>query len=423
MFRRAHRVSPAFAGAALFVLLGASLAFAFVSHKGIPGRDYTTVTVAFDDLSAGMRPGSDVRVQGVRVGQVHKTFYEDGEARAELQLPGGMEVYQDASARVRSRSALGQRYIDIDPGTRKAGALGAAVIPKDRTTSLVELDDVLNALGPTARDGLTTGLRELGAGVGGRGGDLNDLVRLAPDLLGDLGTVTSALGTEEADLAGLLVAANRLAGRFEGREQEIASVLARSAEVMDAFNTGAGESLRRTLAAAPTALDELSGGLKSLIPVAADTRSALRAITPAAEALGSAAAPLRKALAGGVAPLGQVPGVAGLAVPAFEGLTDVALDARPLVPELAEALRLARGPLELLVPYAPELDALFNNLRDSFAGGDKAGKWLRSITIVIGADNTGGNTSAGNPFVNRNPYPAPGEAGTDHERFQPGGNR
>src|SRR5689334_20870518 len=103
MFRRPHRVNPAIFGVATFALLAASLAFAFVSHKGIPGRSYTYATVAFDDVSAGMRDGSDVRVAGVRVGQVHRTVYRDGQAQLTLQLPGGFHVYKDATAAVRSR--------------------------------------------------------------------------------------------------------------------------------------------------------------------------------------------------------------------------------------------------------------------------------------------------------------------------------
>lgn len=423
MFRRAHRVHPAFAGTILVGLLAASLVFAFVSHKGIPGRDYNYVDVAFEDLSAGLRPGSDVRVRGVRVGQVHETTYDDGAAHAELQLPGGMDVYQDATARIRSRSALGQKYVDIDPGTAAAGPLGSATIPKDHTTSLVELDQVLDALDPAARDGLTTALRELGAGVGGRAADLNELIGLAPDLLADLGTATAALGSDEADLAGLLVAADRLAGRFAGRERDIASVLRDSAEVLDAFNTKAGDPLRRTLAAAPAGLDQLRSGLAALTPAAADLRSAVKALQPAAAALGQATPPLRTALTGAVGPLREVPGVAGLAVPAFEGLTAVARDARPLVPELAEALRLARGPLELLVPYGPELARLFENLRDAHASGDVAGNWLRTISIVVGADNVGGQSGSANPAVNRNPYPAPGQAAKDGMTFEAGGSR
>ncbi|MGH8998460.1 MAG: MlaD family protein, partial [Acidimicrobiia bacterium] len=147
------------------------------------------------------------------------------------------------------------------------------------------------------------------------------------------------------------------------------------------------------------------------------------ALTPAAAALGQASPALRSALREGVSPLLKVPGVSGLAVPAVEGLTGVARDARPLIPELGEALQLLRGPLELLVPYGPETNLLFDNLRDAFAGGDAQGNWLRTISIVVGADNFSGGSGMANPAVNRNPYPAPGQAATDKDRFQPGGNR
>jgi phospholipid/cholesterol/gamma-HCH transport system substrate-binding protein len=414
-------VNPAFAGATLFILLGVSIAFAFVSHKGIPGRDYTYATAAFDDVSAGLREGSDVRVQGVRVGQVSEAFYEDGEARAELQLPGGFKIYKDATARIRSRSALGQKYVDIDPGTTAAGVLGDSVIPRSQTASLVELDQVLDALDPDARKGLATGLRELGAGFGGRAADLNQLIELAPELLEDLGTTTAALGSEDADLAGFLVAAERLASRFSGREDEIASLLARSAEVMAAFDADGGKPLEQTLKGAPGALDELSSGLDTLKPAASDLRATLEALAPAARALGQATPGLRGALQEGRAPMAKLPGVSAGAVPAFEGLTALARDARPLVPEFGEALKLLRGPLEILVPYGPEIDLLFDNLRDSHAGRDSKGNWLRSITIFVAADSIHGNTGP-NPLLNRNPYPAPGEAATDEERFQPEGS-
>lgn len=421
MFRRAHRVSPAFAGAILFVLLGVSIAFAFISHKGIPGRDYTYATAAFDDVSAGLREGSDVRVQGVRVGQVSEAFYENGEARAELQLPGGFEIYRDATARIRSRSALGQKYVDVDPGTKATGVLGDEVIPRSRTASLVELDQVLDSLNPDARAGLATGLRELGAGFGGRAADLNELIELAPELLEDLGTTTAALGSEDADLAGFLVAAERLASRFVGREDEIASLLARSAEVMAAFDADGGRPLDQTLKSAPGALDQLRSGLEALKPAASDLSTTLEALAPAAKALGKATPDLRGALQEGRAPLSALPGVSGRAVPAFEGLTALARDARPLVPEFAEALKLLRGPLELLVPYGPEIDLLFDNLRDTHADGDRHGNWLRAITMMVAADSIHG-IPAPNPLLNRNAYPAPGEAGKDKERFDPDGS-
>ena len=49
---------------------------------------------------------------------------------------------------------------------------------------------------------------------------------------GDLGTTTKALSGDDANLVGLLTAAERLAGRFSGREGEITSLLAQSARTM-----------------------------------------------------------------------------------------------------------------------------------------------------------------------------------------------
>ncbi|HET9769306.1 MAG TPA: MlaD family protein, partial [Acidimicrobiia bacterium] len=220
MFRRGLPVNPRLIGLVVIAASVASLAFAFVSHKGLPGRSYTYATLAFDHVPPGLRPGSDVRVRGQRIGQVHGVSFDNG-PRVRIQVPGGFDLYRDATARVRSRSLLGQKYVQIEPGTPAAGELGDAVLTPDRTTTVVDIVDLVDTFDEPTRRALHTALLETGTGAAGRGPDLNDLIAASPDLLADLNLTGRTLTAEETRLVAFLATAERLSGRFTGREQEL----------------------------------------------------------------------------------------------------------------------------------------------------------------------------------------------------------
>jgi phospholipid/cholesterol/gamma-HCH transport system substrate-binding protein len=417
MFRRRLPVSPTLIGAVVFAVLSGALAFAFVSHNGIPGRHYTYATAAFEELPASLRQGNDVRVSGVRVGQVDGVDYEGGEARVRMQLPGGFAVHRDATARVRSRSSLGQKFVEIDPGTPASGPLGASVISRDRTQSLVELDRVLDALDPATRAALASTVQVLGAGVGGRAQDLNDLLAAAPGLLADLGVTTGTLSEEQTRLVAFLAASERLAGRFAGREGELVALTDQLGRTLAALATDGGRPLRESLDRLPPTLDAVQPALDDLAAAASALRAGIHDLAPAAEALGTATPDLRAALRESSPVLGRTVPVDDLAAPALAALAGTLTDARPLAPALRRTAGAAAPLLDVLAPYAAELNLVFAHARDALSEGDANGNYLRIMAILAGAEGYTGTVPADNPAVRRNPYPAPGQAG--HDGVQP----
>ncbi len=417
MFRRQMPVNPKLVGALLTGLLFASLVFAFVSHKGLPGRHYDYATAAFEFVPPSLRPGMDVRVKGVRVGQVHDISYDADEARVKMQYRG-VDVRRDATVRLRSRSSLGgQKFVEIDPGTKAAGPLGGGVIGKGRTESLIGLDESVEFLDEDARSALAAAVRELGAGAGGHGEDLNDLLAAAPDLLADLNTTGTALTADEARLAVFLAASERLAGRFSGREAQLEALIGQLGRTLAAVGVDEGGPLRETVKRLPGTLAEATPTLTDLQATAAALTGAMQDLGPAAAALGLATPDLRAALRESVPTLRRFPGVNDLAVPAVDSLATAMSDARPLAPALRRAFGLAASPLAVLAPYAADFNLLANGLRDSSGQSDANGNFLRILGIVIGADNYTGalppDIQGANPAVNRNPYPAPGQAAKD----------
>jgi phospholipid/cholesterol/gamma-HCH transport system substrate-binding protein len=410
MFRRGLPVNPRLLGLVVIVASVAALAFAFVSHKGLPGRDYTYATLSFEEVPPGLRPGSDVRVRGQRIGQVHGVSFKGG-PHVKIQVPGHFEIYRDATARVRSRSLLGQKYVQIEPGTPAAGELGDAVLPPERTTTVVDIVDLVDTFDDATRRALHTALLETGTGVAGRGPDLNDLIAASPDLLADLNLTGRTLTAEETRLVAFLAAAERLSGRFNGREQQLESLIKQMGDTLLAVATDEGRPLADTLGKLPSTLDALTPALSDLGAAAAVLGPAVEDLGPSAAVLGDVTDDFRAALRESVPVLDKVPPVSGLATPALSALTGTFHDARPLAPALGKLFDSAAAQLAVLAPYAPELDLLLDGLRDAFAEGDANGKYLR-VASVFAAVNQAGN---------RNPYPAPGDAAKDGARYTPVG--
>lgn len=397
-------------GTVAVVIAAASIGMALVAHKGLPFRSYNYVEAAFDDVSS-VRSGDDVRVAGVRIGQVHGVDYVDGEAVVEMQIPGDYPIHGDATSAIGARNALGQRFVHLDPGTSGTGSLDGR-IPRDRTESAVELDQVLDELDTPTRNALQDSVTELGSGSLGRGADLNAALAAAPGLLDDLGLVASELTEEDAELIGLLGAADRLASRFEGRTDELAALLPDAATTMGALATSEGNAVGDALAAAPDTLERVEPALRALGAVLDDTGAAFDDLGPGLESLGRATPDLRGLLVEAVDPLGAVPGVSRGAVPALTALESLMTELRPLAPELREAAQVSRSPLAAIAPYSPDVANWFIRANDAIDEGDELGNWLRFIAVP------GPASASLLPETCRKPYPAPGEAETDRATLE-----
>jgi phospholipid/cholesterol/gamma-HCH transport system substrate-binding protein len=69
------------------------------------------------DSAAGLSPNAQVRVAGVRVGDVEKVALENGKAKVRFRLPKDVVLYKDAKAYLKSEGFLGEKYVEITTGT------------------------------------------------------------------------------------------------------------------------------------------------------------------------------------------------------------------------------------------------------------------------------------------------------------------
>lgn len=408
-------------GVVVFALFFALVGLALTAQNGLPGYlpgvERNAVKIAFDDVGS-LRKGDDARIANLRAGYVEAIELDGEQPVVTIALDGDRPVYSDATAAIRDRSVLGQKYVDLTPGDRAAGELAPdAVIPASGSADVQELAKLLNVFDMPTRDAAGSTLRQVGGGLMGHEQDLNDGFDALPSILPNLGTVSESLAADDGrDLAGMLSAADRLAAVFTGREQRIAELTGQLDTTFAAFNADGGEQLAAILQKAPVALAETRSALDALRGPLGSTELAMGRLQPGAEALGEATPDVRGFLVDGVSPMRKVPGVADAAEPAFEDLSPTFTDAQPLARQLGATMSRAEEPLSVLAPYSPEIWRFFTNFAAANNRGDGDGHWLRVFLQFSQPEQYIGSAPIADPTVSRDPYPDPGEVHKQQER-------
>jgi phospholipid/cholesterol/gamma-HCH transport system substrate-binding protein len=132
---------------ALVVAAAGILAFMAVQVGAIRGvGDHVVVDVLLDD-AVGLSTGAMVSVAGVPVGRVEALAVDFDKARATLAIAADAQIRSDVTVVVRARSVLGEKYVELVPGSREAPLLeDGAVIEKAQGN--VEIDQLVTRLAP-----------------------------------------------------------------------------------------------------------------------------------------------------------------------------------------------------------------------------------------------------------------------------------
>lgn len=410
MGRPVHRnVARLFAVGTVAVALGLVVAYLGTRVQGggaLPLKRYTYVTGAFDDVGT-LKVSQKVTIDGVRVGVVSKIEHASGRANVTMRLEGHHDVYRDATLLLGNESALGRKYVVLDPGTAGAGPLPGNRVPLTRTSSGSDLNDVLSVFDERTRAGVRTLSQQLGGGTLGHGPDLQSTMQASDDLVGGLGVLSRSLTAPQAQLAGLIATVDQISGHLTTRSLELGELLAESNSTLDAVNVDHGRSLSQTLKALPNTLEKARGDLDALNPVLSDAAVALRRLGPGAQSLGAATPTLRRFLSESTHPLRKVPAVASQAEPATTHLTAMLIDARPVVPVVQHLLDAANPLLTVLAPYAPDLGRTVSQY-DMLSGHFSPTEHYFSAMLAFPGLY---NVSVSDPVLgDMDPYPGPGRA-------------
>ncbi|UQA95747.1 MCE family protein [Streptomyces halobius] len=144
-----------------------------------PRSEPVRVTAYFP-RTVGIYPGSDVRVLGVRIGEVKEIAAEGERVRVTLEYEDERKVPADAKAAIINSSVVSDRYLQLLPVYRKGPVMRTGdVIPQSRTAVPVELDRVFDSLHTTSE--------ALGPRGANKKGSLSRLLGVSADILGGQG--------------------------------------------------------------------------------------------------------------------------------------------------------------------------------------------------------------------------------------------
>ena len=172
--------SPVLVGAITTLIVILAVFLAYNANNGLPFVPTYQISVRVPNANTLVK-GNDVRIGGVRVGIVEKIVpVQDPEtgavyAKADLKLDKTAEpVPKDSTVVVRSRSALGLKYMEIDKGTSDEGWPEGSTLPlKVAHPKPVEIDQFFNIFDAPTRKASRANLIAFGNALAGRGPDLN----------------------------------------------------------------------------------------------------------------------------------------------------------------------------------------------------------------------------------------------------------
>jgi len=282
---------------------------------------------------------SDVKIAGVVVGKVTDVEETDrGTALVTMQVDEGVrdKLGDRPSAAIRPTLVTGGiYYVTLTPG---GDGEFDDPIPAKRTTTPVELDQVLGAVsGPDAKEGIRSAIGQTDATLRQGGTDaVRRFAADAPDALRPAGVVLDAVrGTRPAtDLTRFVAGLESTASAFNRDGGRIGPII---------------ESLNSTTAALAAGSEPLADAVSTGAQTLRVTRAGLADLQPTLENLADTAEQFRPA--------------ARQLDPFLQHLNPVLERARPVVADLRAVARDGRPLLDSLVPTAEQATAALDDVR------------------------------------------------------------
>jgi phospholipid/cholesterol/gamma-HCH transport system substrate-binding protein len=247
----------------LAVFAAVTVALTGVLGVTIAGTNFgptTAYAAAFVDVT-GLNEGDDVRMSGVRIGQVRDIdIVERRVARVRFEIDADRTLPAGVTAAIRYRNLIGQRYVALGYG---AGADPNAVlgvgetIPIERTRPALNLTALFNgfkplfhALSPQDVNKLSHEIIQVLQGEGGT----------MTNLLAHTESLTSAIADKDAVIGRVVDNLNLVLGTVNERSDEVSQLIGQLQQLV----TGLAEQ-RKPIGDAITALGTLTDATTGLL--------------------------------------------------------------------------------------------------------------------------------------------------------------
>jgi ABC-type transporter Mla subunit MlaD len=309
------------------------------------------VNVPFNEATQ-LAQQSDVRISGVSIGKVQDIVLSpDGEqalAKVDINDKYG-PIPADTRAILRTKTLLGETYIELTPGSRNGPKLAdGGTLPKAQVAESVQLDEIFRTFNARTRAAFQSWQQEAAVAIAGRGGDLSYAFGEFEPAFVQFDHLFRQLDSQQLAVKQLFRNGATSLRALRGRQGELAGLIQNSDTV---FSTAAARDrqIEALFRAFPTFEDESRLTLNRLKTFSVDADPVMKQLVPVAEQLSPTLIALSK----------FAPQAKGL----FEGLEPVIARAPKGFPALRRLFRDEFPPLLRAVdPFLRNVNPLITGL-------------------------------------------------------------
>lgn len=352
--------SPVLVGAVTVLIAVVAVFIAYNANAGLP---FVPTYDLKAELPTGNKlvPGNEVRVGGFRVGVVDeitpKVVKRNGKTEAiavvALKLDKTVEpLAKDTTVKIRPRSALGLKYVEINPGKTKLAYEAGDTIPLTASSEGLELEDVYSTLDGKTRGNSQNALAGYGDAFSGRGESLNSSIQALNPFFTFLTPVMQVLNDPEVQLDRFFVELGRTAAQLEPVAGIQGDVFANMATTFAAIGADP-VALQQMIERSPSTIDTAVRSFRVQRPFLADAADLSRRLRPAVNELPRSLPAINSAFKVGTPVLPRTVGLNEDLKGTFDELDDLFQNPNTLlaIRDLRTTTAVLRPALEYIAPY------------------------------------------------------------------------
>ncbi|TDV41386.1 MCE family protein [Actinophytocola oryzae] len=239
-------VGPLVKGLVFVLVTGLATAILAVSISNTNVGDTIGYAARFTDVTS-LNPGDDVRIRGVRVGQVDSMSVVDHNlALVRFSVDKSKPLPADVTATIKYRNMVGQRYIALDRGEKLSSVLLSPedVIPLDRTHPALDLTDLFNGFKPLFQALSPKDVNELSGEIvqvlQGEGGTVDSLLQ-------HTGSLTSTLADRDQVIGQVIDNLNSVLGNVNNQGDALSTLVVTLQQLVSGLagdRTAIGDSIQ-----------------------------------------------------------------------------------------------------------------------------------------------------------------------------------
>ncbi|MFE2429303.1 MlaD family protein [Streptomyces sp. NPDC059373] len=347
------------------------------------GDDKVAVTAMFTDASP-LIPGNLVHMDGIDVGRIISVKLRNGQAAVTMDLDRSvLPLHQDASATIRPVTLLGERFIDLDRGSDSSPVMAASqVISVKRTSSSVDLDQVLNSLDDPTSTALAALVTTLGEGVNGQGTNIDQAIKALAPAMQNTKRLATILDQQNSVLNQLVDRTSPVAKSLAGKNgQNLDQAVEYAKELLSAVSAQ-HDAMSQALQQLPGTLQKAQHTLSQVAGVADNATPVLQSVRPVTDNLPQIIAELDSFADSADPALTSLPAVLDRAKSLLDQAAPVVRQLRTAGPSLTSASASADRLVTALTPRIATVMDFMKNWALSTNGRDGLSNYFRAFVVT-----------------------------------------